>query len=160
LKAPPARLAPENRRSPPGAALDRSGFEIVGQASDGTELLALVREHAPDLAIVDIRMPPSHTTEGLDAAHVIRDELPDAGIVVLSAHVEVEHAKDLLASGRRIGYLLETRVTDVDDFLDTLERVANGARWSTRPWSPSSSRRASPTIRSTSSRRASARCSG
>jgi DNA-binding NarL/FixJ family response regulator len=106
--------------------LDRSGFEVVGQASDAEQLLDLVREHRPDLAIVDIRMPPTQTTEGLDAAHVIRNEHPDVGIVVLSAHVEVEHAKDLLASGHGIGYLLKTRVTDVDDFIDAIERVAEG----------------------------------
>jgi DNA-binding NarL/FixJ family response regulator len=106
--------------------LDRSGFEVVGQASDAEQLLDLVREHRPDLAIVDIRMPPTQTTEGLDAARVIRDEHPDVGIVVLSAHVEVEHAKDLLASGHGIGYLLKTRVTDVDDFIDAVERVAEG----------------------------------
>jgi DNA-binding NarL/FixJ family response regulator len=106
--------------------LDRSGFEVVGQAGDADHLLQLVREHGCDLAIVDIRMPPSHTTEGLDAAHVIRAEQPAVGIVVLSAHVEVEHAKDLLASGHGIGYLLKTRVTDVADFIDALERVADG----------------------------------
>jgi DNA-binding NarL/FixJ family response regulator len=106
--------------------LDRSGFEVVGQAGDADQLLELVREHRCDLAIVDIRMPPSHTTEGLDAAHVIRTEQPEVGIVVLSAHVEVEHAKDLLASGHGIGYLLKTRVTDVADFIDALERVADG----------------------------------
>jgi DNA-binding NarL/FixJ family response regulator len=106
--------------------LDRSGFEVVGQAGDADQLLELVREHRCDLAIVDIRMPPSHTTEGLDAAHVIRAEQPAVGIVVLSAHVEVEHAKDLLASGHGIGYLLKTRVTDVADFIDALERVADG----------------------------------
>jgi DNA-binding NarL/FixJ family response regulator len=106
--------------------LDRSGFEVVGQASDAEQLLDLVREHRPNLAIVDIRMPPTQTTEGLDAAHVIRNEHPDVGIVVLSAHVEVEHAKDLLASGHGIGYLLKTRVTDVDDFIDAIERVAEG----------------------------------
>jgi DNA-binding NarL/FixJ family response regulator len=106
--------------------LDRSGFEVVGQASDAEQLLDLVREHRPDLVIVDIRMPPTQTTEGLDAARVIRDEQPEVGIVVLSAHVEVEQAKDLLASGHGIGYLLKTRVTDVDDFVDALERVAEG----------------------------------
>jgi len=107
--------------------LARSGFEVVGQAADATELLALVREHKPQLVVVDIRMPPTHTTEGLDAARVIRAELPDTGILVLSAHVEVEHATELLASGRAIGYLLKTRVTDVADFVDTLERVSKGA---------------------------------
>ncbi|KWX23662.1 MULTISPECIES: response regulator [Mycolicibacterium] len=107
--------------------LDRSGFEVVGQAADATELLALVRDHAPQLAVVDIRMPPTHTTEGLDAAKVIRTESPDTGILVLSAHVEVEHATELLASGHGIGYLLKTRVTDVGDFVETLERIAKGA---------------------------------
>jgi DNA-binding NarL/FixJ family response regulator len=77
--------------------------------------------------VVDIRMPPTHTTEGLDAARVIRQEFPETGIVVLSAHVEVEHAMELLATGRKIGYLLKSRVTDVEDFLDTLGRIAKGA---------------------------------
>jgi DNA-binding NarL/FixJ family response regulator len=107
--------------------LDRSGFEVVGQAADATELLDLVRATQPQLAIVDIRMPPTHSTEGLDAARVIRSEFPDTGILVLSAHVEVEHATELLATGRSIGYLLKTRVTDVTDFVDTLERIAKGA---------------------------------
>ena len=107
--------------------LDRSGFEVVGQAADATELLALVRDRKPKLVVVDIRMPPTHSTEGLDAALVIREELPDTGILVLSAHVEVEHATELLASGHSIGYLLKTRVTDVADFVDTLERVSKGA---------------------------------
>ncbi len=71
-------------------------------------------------------MPPSHTTEGLDAARVIREEAPETAILVLSAHVEVEHAMDLLASGERIGYLLKSRVTDVDDFLETLDQIVNG----------------------------------
>jgi DNA-binding NarL/FixJ family response regulator len=107
--------------------LERSGFEVVGQCGDASELLALVREHRPELAIVDIRMPPSHTTEGIDAAHVIREELPDTAIVVLSAHVQVERAMDLLASGERSGYLLKSRVTDVDEFIETLERIVRGA---------------------------------
>lgn len=107
--------------------LERSGFEIVGQAGNGEALLDLVREHQPDLALVDIRMPPSHTSEGLDAAKVIRDESPKVGIVVLSAHVDVDHAMELLAGGHAIGYLLKTRVTDVADFVDTLQRIANGA---------------------------------
>ena len=106
--------------------LERSGFEIVGQAGDASALLALVREHRPELAIVDIRMPPSHTTEGLDAARVIREELPETAIVVLSAHVQVEQATDLLASGERSGYLLKSRVTDVDEFIETLERIVKG----------------------------------
>jgi DNA-binding NarL/FixJ family response regulator len=107
--------------------LERSGFEVVGQSGDADELLALVREHRPELAIVDIRMPPSHTTEGIDAAHVIRKEFPDTAIVVLSAHVQVERAMDLLANGERSGYLLKSRVTDVDEFIETLERIVRGA---------------------------------
>ena len=106
--------------------LERSGFEVVGQAGDGAQLLALVRDELPELVVVDIRMPPTHTAEGLEAARVIRQELPETGILVLSAHVEVEHAMELLASGRRIGYLLKSRVTDVEEFLDTLQRIANG----------------------------------
>jgi DNA-binding NarL/FixJ family response regulator len=106
--------------------LERSGFEIAGQAGTGSELIALVREHRPELAVIDIRMPPSHATEGLDAARVIRDELPETAILVLSAHVDVEHAMDLLASGQRCGYLLKSRVTDVAEFIETLERIVKG----------------------------------
>jgi DNA-binding NarL/FixJ family response regulator len=106
--------------------LQRSGFRVVGQAGDGPGLLALVRDTAPDLVLVDIRMPPTHTGEGLQAALVIRQELPETAIVVLSAHVEVEHAMELLASGRGVGYLLKSRVTDVAEFLDSLERIAKG----------------------------------
>jgi DNA-binding NarL/FixJ family response regulator len=107
--------------------LERSGYEIVGRCGDASELIELVREHQPELVIVDIRMPPSHTTEGLEAARVIREEAPETAILVLSAHVEVEHAMDLLSSGERIGYLLKSRVTDVDDFLVMLERIVKGA---------------------------------
>jgi DNA-binding NarL/FixJ family response regulator len=106
--------------------LERSRFEVVGRGGDVTELLALVRDHKPDLAIVDIRMPPTHSTEGLDAARIIRDELPQIAILVLSAHAEVEHAMDLLASGERTGYLLKSRITDVDEFLETLNRIIKG----------------------------------
>jgi DNA-binding NarL/FixJ family response regulator len=107
--------------------LERSGFAVVGQAGGGAQLVALVRQEAPELVVVDIRMPPTNTTEGLDAARVIRQEFPATGIVVLSAHVEVEHAMELLASGRGIGYLLKSRVTDVAEFVETLERIAKGA---------------------------------
>jgi DNA-binding NarL/FixJ family response regulator len=106
--------------------LERSGFEVVGQCGTASELIALVREHRPELAIVDIRMPPSHTSEGLDAARVIRAEFPQTAILVLSAHVQVEQATDLIASGERSGYLLKSRVTDVDDFVETLERIVKG----------------------------------
>jgi DNA-binding NarL/FixJ family response regulator len=106
--------------------LERSGFDVVAQAGDGEELLALVRRLQPELAIVDIRMPPAHLTEGLEAARVIRAELPEIAILVLSAHVEVEEALELLDRGERIGYLLKSRVTDVDDFIETVERIARG----------------------------------
>ena len=106
--------------------LDRSGFEVVGQAGDAARLLELVRDTDPELVIVDIRMPPAHSTEGLDAAKEIRRDWPQVGILVLSAHVEVEHAMELLASGRGIGYLLKSRVTDVAEFIETLERIARG----------------------------------
>jgi len=106
--------------------LERSGFEVAGQAGDAEELLALVADQEPDVAVVDIRMPPSHTTEGLKAAREIRLKRPETAILVLSAHVEVEHAMELLADGRGVGYLLKSRVTDVEDFVDALERIANG----------------------------------
>lgn len=106
--------------------LQRCGFDVVGQAGDGTALVELIRRHTPDLALIDIRMPPAHRTEGLVAAHAIRAEFPDVGIVLLSAYVEVEHAMDLLASGQRVGYLLKSRVTDVGEFVDTLERIMRG----------------------------------
>ena len=107
--------------------LERSGFDVVGQCGDAQQLMALVRQQLPELVIVDIRMPPGHSTEGLDAAREIRSEFPDTAILVLSAHVDVEHAMDLLASGQRSGYLLKSRVINVDDFLDTLRRVVGGA---------------------------------
>jgi serine/threonine-protein kinase PknK len=103
--------------------LARSGFEIVGQAGDAVQLMTTVREKSPELVIVDIRMPPGHSTDGLDAAQAIRREFPQIAILVLSAHVEVEHAMELLASGERIGYLLKSRVTDVGDFISSLERI-------------------------------------
>ncbi len=106
--------------------LERGGFEVVGQAGDASELMQLVRELRPDLAIVDIRMPPTHTTEGLEAASMIREELPDLAILILSAHVEVEHAMTLLASGQRSGYLLKSRVANLDEFLDAVDRVCRG----------------------------------
>jgi len=106
--------------------LERSGYEVVGRAGDGVELLSLTRTLLPDLALIDIRMPPTHTTEGLDAAKVIRDELTDLGILVLSAYIDVEHATNLLGAGERMGYLLKSRVTDVDEFMETLERIMKG----------------------------------
>jgi DNA-binding NarL/FixJ family response regulator len=107
--------------------LDRSGFEVAGQAGNGPGLLALVRSARPDLAIIDIRMPPTQATEGLQAARVIRTELPGTAIIVLSAHVEVDEAMELLAGGQGLGYLLKTRVTDVTEFIDTVQRITAGA---------------------------------
>ena len=107
--------------------LERAGLDVMDRVGDAEQLLAAVRAHKPDVVLTDIRMPPTHTTEGLDAARVIRDELPGVGIVVLSAHVDVEHAMELLDSGRGIGYLLKSRVTDVADFVESIERVAAGA---------------------------------
>jgi len=98
----------------------------VGEAGDAEALLGLVRSHVPDVVVVDIRMPPTQSVEGLDAARTIRDELPGVGILVLSAHVEVEHAMTLLSEGQGIGYLLKSRVIDVEDFIDSLRRVAHG----------------------------------
>lgn len=107
--------------------LEGAGFDVVGEADDGGQLLDLVRAMTPDLVVTDIRMPPTNTSEGLDAARQIRQELPDTAIMVLSAHVAVDDAMDLLAAGDRIGYLLKSRVTDVADFIDSLQRVARGA---------------------------------
>lgn len=106
--------------------LHRSGFEVVGQAGDAVNLVPLIREKSPDLVVLDIRMPPTNTIEGLDAARQIRLECPDIGILVLSAHVEVEHAMELLESGHKVGYLLKSRVGDVADFIDSLNRIARG----------------------------------
>jgi DNA-binding NarL/FixJ family response regulator len=106
--------------------LEGAGFEVVGQAGDARALEDLVREHAPDLAVVDIRMPPTHTVEGLEAARAIRAASPTIGILLLSAHVEIEEAMDLLENGERIGYLLKSRVMNASDFAEALERIARG----------------------------------
>ncbi|WP_406329069.1 response regulator [Streptomyces sp. NBC_00203] len=105
---------------------ERVGYEVVGQAGDAERLLELVVDEHPDLAIVDIRMPPNHSTEGLKAARTIRERHPDTGILVLSAFVEVEDALELLAGGRQVGYLLKSRVTVVDEFIESLDRVRKG----------------------------------
>jgi DNA-binding NarL/FixJ family response regulator len=106
--------------------LTQHGYNVVGQAGDATELVSLVREHRPDVAIVDIRMPPDHATEGLRAAQAIRDEMPEIAILVLSAYVEVKHATTLLASGQRSGYLLKSRVANIDEFLESIDRLSRG----------------------------------
>jgi DNA-binding NarL/FixJ family response regulator len=106
--------------------LERGGYAVVGQAGNGSALLDIVRKHRPDLAIVDIRMPPRHSTEGLEAATTIRKEFPETSILILSAHVEVAHAMTLLAGGRGSGYVLKSRIADLNDFLDIVERVCRG----------------------------------
>jgi DNA-binding NarL/FixJ family response regulator len=106
--------------------LEHAGYGVVGQAGDGAELLRLVHQRQPDMAIVDVRMPPTHRTEGLEAARMIREELPEFAILILSAHVEVAHAMTLLATGGRTGYLLKSRVADLDEFLDAVDRVSRG----------------------------------
>ena len=106
--------------------LDREGFDVVGTVGDAEALKTLVGETSPDLAIVDIRMPPTQTWEGLEAARAIRADAPQIGILLLSAHVEIETAIDLLEGGKGIGYLLKSRVMKVDDVVDALQRVADG----------------------------------
>ena len=106
--------------------LETSGFDVVGRAGDAEQLLALVRDLRPDLVVTDIRMPPTSTTEGLDAARVIREELPGTGVLVLSAHTDVDQAMELLAGGRGVGYLLKSRITEVAEFIDALERIGKG----------------------------------
>jgi DNA-binding NarL/FixJ family response regulator len=106
--------------------LNEAGYDVVGQAGDATELTELVREKVPALVVVDIRMPPTSTNEGLEAASAIRAEFPAIGILLLSAHVEVETAVDLLNGGERIGYLLKSRVRNVSDLVDALERIEGG----------------------------------
>jgi DNA-binding NarL/FixJ family response regulator len=112
-----------------GAAriLEQAGIEVVGQAGDAEELLRKVRAHKPDVAIVDIRMPPDNTDDGLRAAATIRAELPGTGILVLSQYVEEHYAVDLLSAGSEgVGYLLKDRIAEVDRLVDAVRRVAEG----------------------------------
>jgi DNA-binding NarL/FixJ family response regulator len=107
--------------------LEEAGFEVAGQAGDGEDLIRKVRAHKPDVAIIDIRMPPTHTDEGLRAAREIRSELPEVGVLVLSQYVEQQYALDLLADNAEgVGYLLKDRVADIDAFADAVRRVAAG----------------------------------
>ena len=107
--------------------LEESGFEVAGQAGDAEDLLRKVGAHKPDVAVIDVRMPPSHTDEGLRAAHAIRADHPGTGVLVLSQYVEEAYALDLLAaSTESTGYLLKDRVSDVDTFTDAVRRVAAG----------------------------------
>jgi len=108
------------------SVLAGAGYEVAGLAGDASELTDVIRSAAPDLAVIDIRMPPTHTWEGLDAARTIRAEFPQVGILLLSAYVEVETAIDLLEHGERIGYLLKDRIMKVADVVDALERIADG----------------------------------
>jgi DNA-binding NarL/FixJ family response regulator len=106
--------------------LRESGFDVVGQVGDAESLVRAVASESPGIVVTDIRMPPTHTTEGLVAARQIRDRSPGVAIMVLSAYVEAEHAIDLLAGGRGVGYMLKSRVTRVDEFTDALRHVARG----------------------------------
>jgi len=107
--------------------LEEAGFEAVGQAGDGEELLRKVRAHKPDIAVVDIRMPPTHTDEGLRAARQIREEMPETAVLVLSQYVEQEYAVELLGDDAAgVGYLLKDRVTDLEHFSGAVRRVADG----------------------------------
>ena len=107
--------------------LENAGHEVVGQAADRDELMRKTRAHKPDVAIIDIRMPPTHTTEGLQAARAIREEMPDTGVIVLSAYIEETYALELLGGGAAgVGYLLKDRVWDGEHFAEAVRRVAEG----------------------------------
>jgi DNA-binding NarL/FixJ family response regulator len=107
--------------------LEEAGFAVVGLAADADELYALVEQLQPDVAIVDIRMPPTHTDEGLQAAKLIRARWPQIGILVLSQHVQARYAVELLAGGtERVGYLLKDRVSDLDDLAESIKRIGEG----------------------------------
>ncbi len=107
--------------------LEENGFDVVGQAGDAEDLIRKVKAHKPDVAVVDIRMPPTNTDDGLRAALEIRAELPDTGVLVLSQYVEEGYALDLVGdSAGGVGYLLKDRVADVERFVDSVKRVADG----------------------------------
>ena len=107
--------------------LEMAGFEVVAEVGDAEALLAAVEEHRPDIAVVDVRMPPGFTDEGVRAALVIRQQWPDTAVLLLSQYVEERYAADLLAANTTgIGYLLKQRVADVEEFADALRRVAAG----------------------------------
>ncbi len=107
--------------------LEDAGLDVVGQAVDGDDLMLKVRSYSPDVAIVDIRMPPTHTDEGLRAAKTIRERYPETGVLLLSQYVETDYAKELLSENAEgIGYLLKDRVADIGDFAAAVRRVAAG----------------------------------
>jgi serine/threonine-protein kinase PknK len=106
--------------------LSEAGYDVIERAGDARTLIDTVRAGQPDLVIVDIRMPPTNTFEGIDVARTIRSEFPQIGILLLSAHVELETAIDFLRNGERVGYLLKSRILRVEDLVDALERIALG----------------------------------
>jgi DNA-binding NarL/FixJ family response regulator len=107
--------------------LEDAGFEVVGEAGDADALLRLVRSERPDVAVVDIRMPPTHVDEGLQAARVIRAELPEVGVLMLSQYVEERYVTTLLEHGAEgVGYLLKDRVAEIERFTDAIRQVAEG----------------------------------
>lgn len=106
--------------------LTRSGFDVVAQAGDGSQLMVLVGELAPDLVVVDNRMPPTWTTEGLDTARQIGQRFRSVGILVLSASVEIDHALQLLCNGDHVGYLLKTQITEAGHLVDALDQISVG----------------------------------
>ena len=107
--------------------LTDAGFEVVGQAGDAEDLIRKVRAHKPDVAVIDIRMPPTHVDEGLQAARSIREELPEVGILILSQYVEERYATALLSEGAEgVGYLLKDRVAEIERFTDAVRRVGEG----------------------------------
>ena len=107
--------------------LEGAGYEVVGQAADREELMRKTRAHKPDIAIVDIRMPPTGTDEGLRAAREIREEMPGTGVLVLSAYLEEEYALELVGEDAAgVGYLLKDRISDGDRFAEAVRRVAEG----------------------------------
>jgi DNA-binding NarL/FixJ family response regulator len=106
--------------------LGEAGYDVIERAGDARTLVDAVRAGQPDLVVVDMRMPPTHTSEGIDVARTIRSEFPQIGILLLSAHVELETAIDFLRSGERMGYLLKSRIMKVEDLIDALERIALG----------------------------------
>jgi DNA-binding NarL/FixJ family response regulator len=105
--------------------LEDAGHDVAGRAADATALIEVVERERPDLAIIDVRMPPDSTDDGARAARTLRERIPDLAIVMLSQHIETRHSIDLVSQGR-FGYLLKDRVFDVDDFLDALRRVSQG----------------------------------
>lgn len=109
------------------ALLQSEGLEVVGEAADGAQLLEVIDNHETDVAVVDIRMPPTYTVEGIQAAETIKSSHPGTGVLLLSQYVETENAMSLLKNGANgLGYLLKERVSDVDEFIDALHRVSAG----------------------------------